>query len=340
MISYSDWSVLTVSFLVVLYLALSGVALSATLYLVGASWRKEIAPLAASLFALFPLALVLLVILLVGGEHTFPWMNATAEQAEHAHHLPAWHNFTFLAAREVLGMLFVMAVYSVYIKRQAVAEKSEADKARYHNIATWIPFVFVLYATMIGWDFEMTLIPQWHSAIYGMQQFISNLGMFLSFLVIWIYVLNTKRTLVRPINDYMYNYLGQMMLAFTLLWMYTFFAQYLTIWYGNLPSERDRVMGMQDGDYTVLWWSMVFLKFVIPFFSLCINKIRHSPPAILTLATGIIVGTLFERYTWISGVHGTGTMPIVAAIVVGGTVAGIGFVLVRGAMRRDHLIKG
>lgn len=337
MISYSNWSVLTVSFLVVLYLALSGVALSATLYLVGASWRHEIRRLAAALFALFPLALVLLIVLLVGGEHTFPWMHATGE---HAHHLPAWHNYTFLVAREVLGMLFVMGVYSVFIKRQAVADNSEADKERFHNIATWIPFVFVLYGTMIGWDFEMTLVASWHSAIYGLQQFVSNLGMFMAFLVIWIYVLNTKGKLVRPVQDYIYNYLAQMMLAFTLLWMYTFFAQYLTIWYGNLPSERDRIMGMQDGDYTVLWWAMVWLKFVIPFFTLCINKARHTPSAILAIAACMIVGTLFERYVWVSGVNGTGTMPIVAALVIGGAVAAVGFVLVRGAMRRDHLIKG
>ena len=76
-----------------------------------------------------------------------------------------------------------------------------------------------------------------------MQNLVSNFGMFLSFLVVWIYVLNTRDKLVRPVKDYIYNYLAQMMLAFTLLWMYTFFAQYLTIWYGNLADEADRVDG-------------------------------------------------------------------------------------------------
>ena len=84
MLSYSNWSVLTVSFLVVLYLALGGVTLSAVLHLVGARWRYEIRILASSLFALFPLAFVLLVILLIGGDLTFPWLKETGE---HAHHL-------------------------------------------------------------------------------------------------------------------------------------------------------------------------------------------------------------------------------------------------------------
>ena len=102
MFSYSNWSVLTVNFLVVLYLALSGVALCAVLHLVSAYWRYEIRQLASSLFALFPLAFVMLIILLVGGEHTFPWLHeANAGHGEH--HLPAWHNYTFLVARQVLG---------------------------------------------------------------------------------------------------------------------------------------------------------------------------------------------------------------------------------------------
>lgn len=336
MFSYSNWSVLTVNFLVVLYLPLSAIALCSVLHLVSAKWRFEIRQLAASLFALFPLAFVLLIILLVGGEHTFPWMSASAG---HDQHLPAWHNYTFLVARQVLGLLAVMAIYWVFIQRQEVSERSPEDAARFHNIACWIPYVFVLYGTMVAWDFEMTLIASWHSAIYGMQHFISNFGMFLAFLVIWIYTLNTRDKLVRQVEDYVYNYLAQMMFAFTLLWVYTFFAQYLTIWYGNLPGEADRVMGMQDGDYTVLWWSMFALKFIIPFSVLAMRVSRHSPPTILTVATCIIVGTLFERYTWISGVNGTGTMPVLAALVVSAAVAAAGFLLVRRRMRRNHLIK-
>jgi len=336
MFSYSNWSFLTVSFLVVLYLALGGVTLSAVLHLVGAQWRYEIRRIAVSLFGLFPLAFVLLIILLVGGQNTFPWLSTSAE---HGHHLPAWHNYTFLVARQVLGMLAVITIFSVFIKRQEVSDRSEEDKQSFHKIANWIPYTFVLYGTMVAWDFEMTLVPSWHSAIYGMQHFISNFNMFMAFLVTWIYVLNTREKLVRPVEDYVYNYLAQMMFAFTLLWVYTFFAQYLVIWYPNLPNEVDRVMGMQNGDYSVLWWSMIVLKLIIPFTVLAMRASRHSPPIILTVAASIIIGTLFERYIWIAGVNGTGTMPVIAVLVVSPIVAVIGFLLVRRTMVRNHLLK-
>lgn len=338
MISYSDWSVLSVNFLVVLYLALSGVGLCSVLYLVGAKWRFEVRQLSVALFALFPLAFVLLLILLIGGEHTFPWIGHTAH-GENVH-MPGWYTLPLLAAREIIGMLTVMYLCWLFIKRQEVSERSAEDAENFHNIATWIPFFYVLYGTMVAWDFEMTLKPSWHSAIYGMQHIVSNFGMFLAFMTIWIYVLNMRDKLVHPVKEYIYNYMAQMLLSFTLLWMYTFFAQYLTIWYGNIGDEVDRVMAMQNGDYSVLWWSMVFMKFVIPFVVLSFPGPRHSPQAIVAIAGIIFVGTVFERFNWIAGINGSGTIPVLWGILVTGAVALAGYFLVRAALHRNHLIKG
>jgi hypothetical protein len=131
-----------------------------------------------------------------------------------------------------------------------------------------------------------------------------------------------------------------MMLAFTLLWMYTFFAQYLTIWYGNLGDERDRIDDMQNGDYSLLWWSMVALKFVIPFVSLCFPATRHNPKATVAVAVGIITGTLLERFVWIAGINGTGTIPVLWGALVSIAVIVVGYQLVRRTMARNQLIKG
>jgi len=338
MFEYSNWAVLTVSFVVVLSLALSGVVMCSVLHLVGAKWRIQICHLSASLYALFPLAFVLLIILLLGGSHTFPWWGG--HQDPHTSHMPGWYKPHWLITREVVGMLFMMVLYWVFIKRQKVSGRSSEDAERYHSVATWIPFFFVLYSTMVAWDFEMTLVPAWHSAIFAMQQFVSNFGMFLAFLVIWIFALNSRNKLQRPVENFVYNYLAQMMFAFTLLWIYTFFAQYLTIWYGNLPDETDRVMGMQNGDYSFIWWSMLVLKFVIPFSIFAFPAPRHNARVITAVAACIIVGTLFERYVWIGGIKGTGHYPILAAVVVGGLVASIGYFLVRMQMQRNQLIKG
>ena len=73
--SFASWSVLTTDFLIVLYLMLGGAVFSAVLQVCGARWHYEFRRVALSLFALYPLALVLLSVLLSAPEITFPWFN-------------------------------------------------------------------------------------------------------------------------------------------------------------------------------------------------------------------------------------------------------------------------
>lgn len=337
MFAYSNLAVLNVSFVVVLSLALSGVALCSVLHLVGAKWQNEVKHLATSLFALFPLAFVLLMVMLLNGSAFFSWWGHAV-----GHHasIPGWYQPHWFIAREVIGMLFMMALYWVFIKRQNVCDRSPADAASFHQVATAIPFFFVLYSTMIAWDFEMTLVPEWHSAIYGLQQFVSNFGMFLAFLVVWVSAWNARQNQAHPIAGYIYNHIAQMLLAFTLLWIYTYYAQYLTVWYGDLPDETGRVFGMQNGDYAFLWWSVLVLKFVVPFTALSFPGPRHNIAAINAVAVCIIVGTLFERYVWIGGITGKGDYPLIATIVIGGAVGLIGYFLVKMRLQGTELVKG
>lgn len=339
MISYSSWSVLTVSFMVVTYLALSGVVLCSVLYLVGGKWRFQVRHLAVSLYALFPLALALLAILLVGGKHTFPWLGHLRGGEGP---MPGWYTWGLLSAREVIGMLVIMAVWWLFIKRQDAAARSDCsaeDTAKFHTIACWVPFFTVLYATMVSWDFEMTLKPEFQSAIYAMESLVSNFGMFLGFMTIWIYFLNTRNKLVKKVDEYVYNYLAQMMFAFTLLFLYTHYSQYLIIWYGNIGVERNRIDTMQDGVYSFVWWSVLALKFVIPFISLAFPVTRHTPQATVAVACSIVLGTVCEHFVWIAGVDDKGTYPVLSILLVGAATLAIGFVLVRGALRRNQLIK-
>jgi hypothetical protein len=340
MVSFGSWSVLTADFLIVLYLMLGGVTLSAILHLCSAKWRYEVRNIAVSLFGLYPIAFVLLLILLAGGNTTFPWLGAHEHQ-----HIPGWQNYIFFVIREIGAFAVVFFLYSRFIKLQAISEQNENNWNAFKQVAYWIPVTYVLYGTMVAWDFEMTMLPGWHSAIYGMYHFISNFGMFLSFNVTLIYFLSRNHKLIKPMPEYVYNYCAQMMLAFTILWTYTFFAQYLTIWYGNLPYERNRIMGMQDGDYSVLWWTFFTLKFLIPFSLLVFTYTRHTPSMIVMVACSIMLGTWIERYTWISGTYPGGAfveshMPMTSPfdIVVTVVVIAAGYFLVRRSLTRDNII--
>ncbi len=303
-IPFASWAVLTATFLIVLHLTIAGVTLAAILHLANAKWRYNVRNIAISLFGLYPLAFVLLIVLLLARHAVFPWMGEAAGAGEHP--LNLWHAPAFFAAREILGLLLVGWLYRRFIRLQAVSERSEEDWERFKATANFIPVAHVLYGTMVAWDFEMTMVPFWESSVYGVYHFVSNFGMFLATMVVLCYTLSRGKRLRTPLPDHILNYFAQMMLAFTILWTYLFFAQYLTIWYGNLPDERNRIDNMINGDYSTLWWSFFVMKFLIPFVLLVFTYFRHSPVSIFRIAIIIIAGTWIERFTWIAGSYPAG----------------------------------
>jgi len=298
--TFGSWSVLTTNFLIVLYLALGGVTLSALLHMANAKWRFQVRKLAVSLAVLFPVAFVLMLILLINGESTFQWL-AHAQEGEG--HLPGWHNYTFLVAREIIAFIAVVVLYGLFIKYQHLSEIDSSPKVQrtFRNITLLIPFAYVPYASMVGWDFEMTMRPGWHSASYGAYHFVSNFGAFLGFFAIFLFFLSRSGKLSKPLPEFVFNYLAQFMFAFTILWTYLFFTQFLIMWYGRLPDEMVRYNSMMYQGYGALWWTFFTLKFIVPFTTFLFTANRHNPVVIVVVASGILLGTWLERYTWISG---------------------------------------
>ncbi len=325
--SFASWSVLTVDFLVVLHLALGGVTLAALLHLVNAKWRFEIRYISVCFFVLFPLAFCLLLILLLNGARTFPWVGSPLP-------MPGWNSYGFLVGRELVGFGVVGVLYGLFVKYQPVSPLTPGQARLFRNIALLIPFAHVLFCTMVAWDFEMTLTPGWSSAIYGMYHFVSSFGMVLSVMVLTVMLLMHK--FVSPPGTYVINYLAQMMLAFTILWIYTFFAQYLIIWYANLPDETYRLFHNQDGPFGRLFWSFFILKFVIPFPVLIFPQSRISRGIIAFVAVSIITGYWIERYVWVAGSAADSPWPMFSPFAIGVSIIifSTAFFMVRGAMRK------
>jgi len=262
--NFGSWSILTTDFLIVLYIALCSVTLSALLHMANAKWRFNIRKFAVALAALFPIAFVLLIILLMNPELTFQWMAHAKEGGEH--HLNGWHNYTFLVARQVISFLLVAGLYGLflYYQHRSEIDSSPVVQRRFRNITLLIPFTYIPYATLVAWDFEMTMIPGWHSASYGAYHFVSNFHAFLAFFAIFLFFLSRSGRLTTPLPAHVFNKLAQFMFAFTILWTYLFYTQFLIVWYGRLPMETGRYFNMMYDGYGYLWWTFFTLKFVIP----------------------------------------------------------------------------
>ncbi len=338
---FGSWSVLTTNFLIVLYVAISGMMLSSILVLVNAQWRYQIRGYINTFNTLLPIAFILLLILLYEGESTFQWLgNDTYD------HLSGWHDYRFLVIREISGFLIISTccIYFRLMQSKVDVEGSSRHEKNLKVIAIIMPFVYVLYTTMIAWDFEMTMIPGWHSASYAAYHFVSNFHGFLAFFSIFLIYLKLSKKAIKPYDARIFNYMAQLLLGFTILWIYFYFSQYLIVWYGRLPEEINRFNSMMHESLGFLWTLFIFLKFVIPCTFLAVMKsARNNPLFIAVLSICIIAGTWLERYIWISGsvdsryyhIPMTDTFDIAVTL----TIAFICWFTVNLALKRSGLIK-
>lgn len=298
---FGSWSVLTTNFLIILYLALGGAIFPVILHLCGANhWRRQVGFLSGTCTALFPIAFVLLIVLLANGERTFPWLKSAHETGVD---LGGWHNYTFLVAREVISFLVVAGLSVSAIRCQFLAEAypDKHSPKTFARLSIAMPFAYVLYGTMVAWDFEMTLQPGWHSASYGAYQFQSAFHGFLGFFVMMLYFLDRSDRLTRNFEPKIFNYMAQFMLAMSLMWVYFYYTQYLVMWYGRLPTDMERYWRMIEEGYLLIGVVFLFLKFVIPFCVFLFKRNRHNPATVMLMGFCIILGTWIERYVWISG---------------------------------------
>jgi molybdopterin-containing oxidoreductase family membrane subunit len=81
----------------------------------------------------------------------------------------------------------------------------------------------------------------------------------------------------------------------TLLWFYFTLAEYLTTIYGSGEAEVAVFWTKFTGRYSILFWAMVFLCFVIPFFILAFKRSRTILGTSIA-SVAVLGGMWLERY--------------------------------------------
>ncbi|MBC8187795.1 MAG: hypothetical protein H8E78_06280 [Proteobacteria bacterium] len=262
------WLAYHANFIFFTMLATGGLTLAAIYAIVGAVWPGPYRRFAESLAAFIPVALILGIIGIFGGEHIFDWQKNGA-----MHGKEAWLNTTRFYLMDI-GLLALMSLLSVLFLRASarptlrnLAENGEGFAKRMAEkwTAGWkgdeeerlaakkrTAFLGPLIALTYGFGFAFFCFDQ----VMSMEQaWFSNLfGNF----VCWGGILSAVAACALSgvfsrdidgfggqITERRMHDIGKLMFAFSIFWMYLFWSQYLVIYYGNLPEEtfflRDRL---------------------------------------------------------------------------------------------------
>jgi hypothetical protein len=259
------------TFLLATALAQGSILLVAAAELSNAKW---IAPLRKPLMGMWPLFLVPL--LLPPDIDFYPWRE----------HPTAWLNGSAVALRA--NILFAISLLAAIMFIRAMRAGSERRRAW----AVAYIFSFVVSHSVMAVDWVMSLDYPWISTMFPALYMVEALYAGLALAGILCFFLH-RRGACPPatLKD-----TATLTFGFALFWGGLFFAQYLTIWYANIPEEVHYLQARFHLPWgNALFYGSVVLLFAVPFFSFLINPLRRIPGAVLFFDGVILAGLLVYR---------------------------------------------
>ena len=138
--------------------------------------------------------------------------------------------------------------------------------------------VFVVTTTYAFIDWIMSLEPDWYSTIYGWMFTVGEVLLTFSFLVAVLVLLSKREPFASFLTRQHYHDLGNLMLAFTMLWAYMSFSQFLIIWAENLPDEIPWYVRRFSGGWGYIAWTIAIFISSCPSSCSCCASSRRIPP--------------------------------------------------------------
>ena len=317
------WQLVHVNWLYFTGLATGSVAFAAVQKITNAKWSGLMIRFAEAAAAFLPISFLgLLLIFTLGYDSIYGPMQAALHELQHGKAVWLSHPVMFVRLGVGLAILFWIgwklvradlvpdllatradagpgrrAIYDRWIGRfdGSAAAVLEHDD-RLHRLAPLYAVLYAIVATMVAFDGIMALQPHWFSNLLGGFYFMGSfLGahMLLALTMIYGAAHLGISDLVSPKQR---HDLGKLCFGFTVFWTYLMWAQFLVIWYGNLPEETGFVFARLWGHWLPVGKAVGIGMFIVPFFGLLGVAPKKLRATFALFATVSLVSLWLERY--------------------------------------------
>lgn len=170
-----------------------------------------------------------------------------------------------------------------------------------------IPVMFSVH-TIVSWDFAMAIQPGWHSTIFGPFFIIGALFSGVAAVILIMVIIRKGMGLGYFIREEHFNAMGIFLMILSMAWVYFYFAEWITNWYGNLPMEV-ALQQMLTGQLAPWFYLMLFANIIVPLGTLWSRRVRTSMPAMFVVALFVQIGMYLERVLIVSGFLSRNELP-------------------------------
>ena len=277
--NHQAWSNLLHNSFYFMTIALAGTFFLALQYASEAGWSVVLKRILEAMGQFLPFGALLMLIVFFGnyiaahngGHYLYHWLHAelydpaSAEYDKIIAGKSGYLNLPFFVIR-MLTYFAIWIGFNHLLRKYSLKEDIEGGTENYFKAKRYSIIFLVLFAvtsSTSAWDFIMSIDTHWYSTLFGWYTFA---GMFISGLAVMNFILAylVKKGKMPWITESHLHDAGTYMFAFSIFWTYLWFAQFMLIWYANIPEEVTYFMVRFDY-YKGLFFANFMINFIVPF---------------------------------------------------------------------------
>ena len=299
-----EWASLLLGNFYLMAIALASLFFVAVQYVAEVGWSPGIIRVPMAISQYLPFATAFMILIFLFGHHDlYHWTHEELYDKNSHHYDPildgksGFLNMGFYMAR-LFAYALIWSGFAFLLRKQSLAEDIEGGLGRYKKnirLAATFLVLFAVTSSTSAWDIIMSIDAHWFSTLFGWYIFA---GMFVSGLTVMaLFVVYLKRKGYMPhINENHIHDLGKFMFAFSVFWTYLWFAQFMLIWYANLPEEVAYYVARQHPHFKGLWLANVFINFFCPFFVLMTRDAKRKDWFLIVMGSIMLIGHWIDVY--------------------------------------------
>lgn len=290
-----------------LSLAIGAAFFGAIQYITQSGWSAMFKRIPEAMAAYIPFAVVFFILMFFGMHSIFEWTHEDVVQNDPLlQHKSPYLNIPFFFARVVL--FFGAWIVLTKVLRKFSLKEDEAGGLVYFEKSEMysriLIFVLAITFSLFAVDMLKSLDPHWFSTLFAAKSFIAAFLHGSSIITLIVIILYRSGKLEELNRSHLHDFTRYIFMT-SIVWGYFNFAEFMLIWYGNIPEETIWYVKRWHGVYEVLFFVNIILNWLIPFLVLMPRKTSRSKMFIAPVIILLMIGQYTELYyiIWPSTVH-------------------------------------
>ena len=291
------WASLLVNNYYFLTVVIGATFFGALQYITHSGWSAGFVRVHQSMSNFIPVIFVLMIPIMFGLHEIYHWSHHDALEDPLIAHKSPYLNVPFFVGRYilffVLWILLTQMLFKMSLNEDKVGGLKNFNKMEFYSKV----YIFVLAVTfsLSSFDWIMSIDVHWYSTIFAVRNF--AMAFYHGTVVVTLVVILMNKAGYFPyLNQHHLRDFSKYIFILSIIWAYTWFSQYILIWYANIPEETIYYVPRTKGEFTPFFYLELVINWLIPFLVLLSSRIGSRKDVLITVAILLIIGQWIDVY--------------------------------------------